>query len=59
MLTFLILLTMSTLAQSLNRAQWSVSKKAYLVITLSLITFGPKNKKDDRYADDPRGAILL
>ena len=50
---------MSTLAQSLKQGTMAVSKKAYLVIILSLITFGPKNKKDDRYADDSRGAILL
>lgn len=49
---------MSTLAQSLNMAQGSVSKQAYLVIILSLITFGPKTKKEDKYADDPRRAIL-
>lgn len=56
--TFLILLTMSTLAQSLKQGTMVSFEEAYLVIILSLITFGPKNKKEDRYADDPRRAIL-
>ena len=50
---------MSTLAQSLKQGTMVSFEEGILVIILSLITFGPKNKKDDRYADDSRGAILL
>lgn len=49
---------MSTLAQSLKQGTMVSFEEAYLVIILSLITFGPKNKKEDRYADEPRRAIL-